>query len=112
MWDSTLISRDIPRECLEILYKSMIRPILEYGDIIFDGCTDTSAKRLENVQRQAALTCMGAFRHTKHVNLLEELGWPPLSQRRKHHRLNVMFKLQRGMAPPIPPKPIPPAHKG
>jgi hypothetical protein len=78
----------------------MIRPILEYGDIIFDGCTDISAKRLENVQRQAALTCTGAFRHTKHANLLEELGWPPLSQRRKQHRLNVMFKLQRGMAPP------------
>jgi hypothetical protein len=94
------ICRDVPRECLEILYKSMIRPILEYGNIIFDGCSDTSSKRLENVQRQAALTCTGAYRHTKHTNLLEELGWPPLSQRRKHHRLNVMFKLQRGMAPP------------
>jgi hypothetical protein len=93
------ISRDVPRECLEILYKSMIRPILEYGDIIFDGCSDTSAKRLENVQRQAGLTCTGAFRHTRHTSLLEELGWPPLSQRRKHHRLNVMFKLLRGMAP-------------
>jgi hypothetical protein len=94
------ICRDIPRECLEILYKSMIRPILEYGDIIFDGCPDTLVKRLENVQRQAALTCTSAYRHTKHVNLLAELGWPPLSLRRKHHRLNVMFKLQRGLAPP------------
>jgi hypothetical protein len=93
------ISRDVPRECLEILYKSMIRPILEYGDIIFDGCSDTSAKRLENVQRQAGLACTGAYRHTKHTKLLEELGWPPLSVRRKHHRLNVMFKIQRGMAP-------------
>jgi hypothetical protein len=93
------ISRDVPRECLEILYKSMVRPILEYGDIIFDGCTDTSAKRLENVQRQAGLTCTGAYKHTKHTKLLEELGWPPLSQRRKQHRMNVMFKLQRGMAP-------------
>jgi hypothetical protein len=93
------ISRDVPRECMEILYKSMIRPILEYGAIIFDGCPDMSAKRLENVQRQAALTCTGAYRHTKHVNLLEELGWPSLSKRRKQQRLNVMFKLQRGMAP-------------
>jgi hypothetical protein len=77
----------------------MIRPILEYGAIIFDGCQDYSADRLENVQRQAALTCTGAFRHTKHQNLLEELGWPPLSKRRKQQRLNVMFKLQRGMVP-------------
>jgi hypothetical protein len=78
----------------------MIRPILEYGDIIFDGCSDTAANRLENVQRQAGLTCTGAFRHTRHTALLEELGWPPLSKRRKHHRLNVMFKLLNGMAPP------------
>ena len=49
------ISLDAPRECLEILYKSMIRPILEYGDIFFDGRPDTYVKRLENVQRQAAL---------------------------------------------------------
>jgi hypothetical protein len=94
------ISLDAPRECLEILFKSMIRPILEYGDIIFDGSPDTYTKRLENVQRQAAITCTGAYRHTKHAKLLEELGWAPLSLRRKHHRLNVMFKLQRGLVPP------------
>jgi hypothetical protein len=93
------ISRDVPRECLEVLYKSMIRPILEYGDIIFDGCPDTLADRLENIQRQAALTCTGAYRHTKHITLLEELGWPLLSVRRKNHRLNVMFKLQKGLVP-------------
>jgi hypothetical protein len=93
------ICREVPRDCLETLYKSMIRPILEYGDIIFDGSADSSLKRLEYVQRQAGITCTGAYKHTKHQNLLEELGWPPLSLRRKHHRLNIMFKLQRGLAP-------------
>ena len=98
------ICRDVPRECLEVLYKAMIRPILEYGDVIFDNIFDNSyniyTKRLENVQRQAALTCTGAYKHTKHEKLLEELGWPPLMMRRKHHRMNVMYKIQTGMAPP------------
>ena len=71
------ICRDVPRECLETLYKSMIRPLLEYGNIIYDGSADIHTKRLENVQRQAALTCTGAYKHTRHINLLEELGWPP-----------------------------------
>ena len=31
------ICRDVPRSCLEVLYKSMIRPILEYGDVICYG---------------------------------------------------------------------------
>ena len=40
------ISRDVPRQCLEILYKSMIRPLLEYADIIYDGSADNQLKRL------------------------------------------------------------------
>ena len=90
---------EVPRECLETLYKSMILPILEYGDIIFDGSADIHIDRLEKVQRQAALTCTGAYKHTKHTKLLDELGWPPLSQRRKQHRMNTMYKLQKGLLP-------------
>jgi hypothetical protein len=93
------ICRDVPRECLEILFKSMIRPLLEYGSVIFDGSADTHLKRLENVQCQAAITCTGAYRHTSHDRLLEELGWPPLGMRRKHLRLGLMFRIQGGLTP-------------
>jgi hypothetical protein len=71
------ICREVPRQCLEVLYKAMIRPILEYGDIVFDNSPDTYTDRLENVQRQAAIVCTGAYKHTNHDKLLEELGWPP-----------------------------------
>jgi hypothetical protein len=93
------LSRDVPRQCTEILYKSMIRPLLEYADIIFDGSSDTDLDRLENTQRQAALTCTAAYKHTSHAKLLEELGWPPLSHRRKNHRLSLMHKIQSNQAP-------------
>jgi hypothetical protein len=93
------IGRDVPRQCLEILYKSMIRPIMEYADVIFDGSADASLKRLEDTQRLAAIACTGAYKHTRHINLLEDLGWSPLSIRRKHHRMNLMFKIQNGISP-------------
>jgi hypothetical protein len=93
------ICREVPRSCLEVLYKAMIRPILEYGDVIFDGSPELYTKRLENVQRQAALACTGAYKHTKHTNLLDELGWPPLLLRRQHHRMSLMFKIQNGISP-------------
>jgi hypothetical protein len=93
------ICRTIPRNCIEILYNSMILPIMEYCDVIYDGSADTHLDRLENVQRQAALTCTGAYRHTNHDTLLDELGWPLLSVRRKHHRLNLMYKIQNGLSP-------------
>jgi hypothetical protein len=93
------ICRKVPRQCLEILYKTMIRPILEYGNIIFDGSPDTYTNRLEHIQRQAALACTGAYKHTKHTTLLDELSWPLLSIRRKNHRLNVMYKVQNNLSP-------------
>ena len=94
------ISRDVPRQCCEILYKAMIRPLLEYADVIFDGCSDSDAQRLESTQRQAALACTGAYKHTSHTKLLQELGWTDLELRRKHHRLGIMFKIQTQTAPP------------
>jgi hypothetical protein len=93
------ISRDVPRQCLEILYKSMVRPLLEYADVIFDGSADNQLQRLENTQRQAAITCTGAYKHTSHTKLLKELGWPPLSTRRKSHRLTLMYKIQKKLIP-------------
>jgi hypothetical protein len=78
----------------------MIRPLLEYADIIFDGSTDTDLDRLESTQRQAALACSAAYKHTSHTKLLEELAWPLLSRRRKNHRLNLMHKIQNDLVPP------------
>jgi hypothetical protein len=89
----------------------MIRPLLEYGDVIYDGSADFHLKKLEDVQRQAALACTGAYRHTKHDVLLDELGWPPLALRRKNHRMSQMYKIQMGLAPPYLTDSCPPLTK-
>jgi hypothetical protein len=89
----------------------MIRPIIEYAGVVFDGCADTHGNRLENIQRQAALACTSAYKHTKHEDLLQELGWPPLTDRRTHQRLNLMFKIQKGTAPQYLKETCPPLTK-
>jgi hypothetical protein len=86
----------------------MILPVMEYGDIIYDGSAELHLKRLEDIQRRAALSCTGAYRYTNHERLLQELGWPPLSVRRKNHRLNVMFKIQNNLTPPYLKEACPP----
>ena len=93
------IQYNIPRQCLETLYKSFIRPILEYGDIIFDGSPKIYLDELEHIQRECAIICTGAYRHTSHERLLQELGWEPLSARRTNHRLTVMYKIRNGLTP-------------
>jgi hypothetical protein len=47
--------RELPRECMENLYLTMVRPILEYGGVLFDGCPKKYSDLLDKVHREAAL---------------------------------------------------------
>jgi hypothetical protein len=73
----------LPRNTLERTYLTMIRPVLEYADIIYDNTTFEYKQKLEHIQRRAGLTCTGAYRHTEHRTLLKELCWSSLSLHRK-----------------------------
>jgi len=77
----------------------MIRPIIEYGDIVYDNLTIMQADYLEKIQRRAALICTGAYRHQEHKLLLKDLGWEYLSDRRRIHRLCNFYKFTNGQAP-------------
>ena len=86
--------RDIlPRKALETIYISMIRPILEYGDVLYNSMPLSTGRLLENIQRQAAIICSGAYRHTSYEKLLLELGWEALSTRRQNHKLIIFYKI-------------------
>ena len=87
------VKHRLPRSGLSSLYKTMILPILEYCDIIYDNCTVRESAALEHVQRRrAALVCTGAYKHTRTDLLLAELGWWPLKERRDNHKLCTLFK--------------------
>ena len=75
----------------------MIRPILEYGCIIYDNCTSGEAELLESVQLDAARVCTGALWNTSKYKLLEELGWATLSTRRKFFKLCTLFKMHHDL---------------
>jgi hypothetical protein len=89
----------LPRRSLCSLYKTMVLPIIEYCDIIYDNCTIKKSLALENVQRRAALICTGAYRHTGNDSLLAELGWQPLRIRRQTHKLVLLFKILHSLTP-------------
>ena len=91
----------LDRASLETLYKSFIRPILEYADIIWDA---PDAHRhgldiLEKVQTEAARLVTGATARCSTENLYTEAGWEKLSLRRRLHRSTMMYKIMTGLAP-------------
>ena len=90
----------LPRSCKEMLYKTTIRPVLDYGDIIHDACLKSEFDAIKKCQRKAALICTGAFRNTSNERLLNELGWERMECRRVVHRLTLFYKIYRSLTPP------------
>ena len=87
------------RKSIEKLYISYIRPILEYGDTVWDGCSEYEKKELEKVQQSALRVILGAKKGTSHDLLYAETNLEKLDTRRTRHKLIQFFKIHHGLAP-------------
>ena len=90
----------LPRKALEKLFTCRIRPLIEYGNFIYDNCPKYLSNRLEQLQMEAARICTGAMRQTSSDKILTEVGWERLECRRKFHKLIMFFKMTNNIAPP------------
>lgn len=87
------------RKTLGIIYKTYIRSILEYGDVIWDGLPQYAAERLEKVQLEGLKIITGLTKSASRNTLYTESGIEPLYQRRRKHRLIMFYKIVNGYAP-------------
>ena len=84
----------LPRPALLTIYKSFIRPHLDYGDIIYGQAYNASFhQKLELLQYNACLAITGAIRGTSREKLYEELGLESLQLRRWFRKLSFFYKL-------------------
>ena len=49
----------VDRKSLEIIHTTFIRPILEYGDVIWDICTQYEKQELDKIHTEAAKIATG-----------------------------------------------------
>jgi len=91
----------LPRKSLlTILYKAFLRPLIDYGDIIYDQPNnETFCEKLKSVQYKAALAITGAIQGTSREKIYQELGLESLKNRRWYKRLCCMFKIINEEAP-------------
>ena len=88
-----------PRDALLTIYKSIVRPHLDYGDVIYDESQNKSfCNKLESVQYNSALAITGAIRGTLKIKLYKKLGLEFLKSRRwfRHgiRRLCSFYKIK------------------
>ena len=90
----------LPRKSLLNIYKSFVRPHLDYGDVIYDQPNnDALCSRIESVQYNAALAITGAIKGTSRERLYHELGLESLRDRRWYRRLTYFFNIVSFNAP-------------
>ena len=67
-------SMTLSRKSLLTMYKSFVRPLLEYANIIYDKpCNETFKGKLEVVQYNVRLTITGAIKGTSREHFHREL---------------------------------------
>ena len=94
------LQNTLPRTSLITIFKSFIRPHLDYGDIIHDRAYNTSFRlNIESVQYNASLAIAGAVRGTSREKLYKELGFESIQQRRCYRKLCCLFKIINDQSP-------------
>ena len=82
------LSINLPRNASLTIYKSFVRPHLDYGDILYDKPNNENFQnKLEKVQYRAYLAITAAIQGTSRKNLYDELGLHSLIQRRWCNKL-------------------------
>ena len=89
-----------PQDVKEAAYKSMVRPVLEYGSTVWDPHCNGLNDTLENVQKRAArfVTRNYSYETDSMTGILEELKWETLQKRRKDKRLILLYRGLKGKA--------------
>ena len=94
------LSVSVPRKALLTIYKSFIRPHLDYGDILYDKPEDQNFQnKLEKVQYKACLAITGAIQGTLRQKIYDELGLHTLIERRWRLKLTFFYKIVNGLLP-------------
>lgn len=88
----------LPRQILDNIYKTFIRPSLEYADVVWHSCSDSDSRLIERLQYECSLTVSGAVRGSSYSSVIQELGWEKLSERRYVHSLLLFYKIANGQA--------------
>ena len=94
------LSVRLPRNALLTIYKSFVRPSLDYGDILYDKPDNENFQsKLEKVPYRACLAITNAIRGTSKERIYDELGLYSLRKRRWRKKLIFFFKIINGMLP-------------
>ena len=100
---------ELDRKSLETIYLTFIRPILEYGDVVWDNCTLNEKQELDKIQIEAARIVTGTTKLISIQTLYDEIKWETLETRRNKHKLVLFYKMFNNISPAYLSSLVPPS---
>ena len=84
-----------PRAIKNVCYNTLVRPIVEYANCVFDPSTKRNSAKVESVQHKAAryVTINYCSRESSVTTMLEELKWDSLEHRRAMAKVTMMYRI-------------------
>ena len=102
----------LPRSSLLTIYKSLVRPYLDYGDVIYDQRNNSHlSDKIKTVQYNAALAITGSIRGTSKEKLYQEFELQSLKDRRWLRQMSYLYKTISIKLPPCLYELIPPLQR-
>ena len=86
-------------QTLIMIYKSLVEPYFVYCSAVWDSLGIGLAKRLQKLQNRAARIITRSDYTVRSADLLKELSWQTLSQKRISSKATMMYKILNGQAP-------------
>ena len=78
---------------------TFIRPLLEYGDIVWDNCTQYEKQELDKIQNEAARIGTGTTKLVSINSLYNEICRETLERRRYNHKMTLFYKMMYNITP-------------
>ena len=89
----------LTEKSLETIYKSFIRPLPKFADVLWDNCIKQNKNELELIQSEAAGILKGTTNLVSVANLYIETGRETLDARRNNHKLVLFYKMYNDLTP-------------
>ena len=93
------ISGSIPQATNLMLYKTLILPIFDYCDFVWDCLSQQDSLTLQKLQNMALKNILQVDRQASTEFIHKTLNLPYLHVRRKQHTAGMMYKVNNGLIP-------------
>jgi hypothetical protein len=97
----TRLRNFLPQKALLKLYNGMIQPKFDYGITVWGYTSEMNLYKIQHMQNRFARTILGNYDYfnVRGCELVKELHWLNIKQRRDYFMSVLMFKCIHGLAP-------------